>query len=64
MDIYSFYRDHERECEIAFYRSTPDRPIALPALVYAYIHKNRDALDKLIDGATENVRRRYRELLK
>ena len=51
------------ECEIAFFRSIPDRPVALPALVYAYIYQDRAALDELLDGATENVRHRYQELL-
>jgi hypothetical protein len=63
MDVYSYYRDHEIECEIAFYRSTPDRPVALPALVYAYVHQNRATLDELLGGATEDVRRRYQEML-
>ena len=63
MDVYSYYRDHETECEIAFYRSTPDRPVALPALVYAYVHQNQAELAELLDGATENVRHRYQELL-
>lgn len=63
MDVYSYYRDHVIECEIAFYRSTPDRPVALPALVYAYVHQNRATLDELLGGATEDVRRRYQEML-
>ena len=63
MDVYSYYRDHEIECEIAFYRSTLDRPIALPALVYAYVHKNRAALDELLAGANEDVRHRYQKML-
>ncbi len=63
MDVYSYYRDHEIECEIAFFRSTLDRPVALPALVYAYIHQNRATLDELLAGATEDVRHRYQEML-
>ena len=63
MNIYSYYRDHKMECGIAYYRSTPDRPVALPAIVYAYIHQNQAALDRLLDGATENVRQLYKELL-
>ena len=63
MDIFSYYRDHEQECEIAFYRSALDRPVALPALVYAYVHKNRAALIELFAGATEDVRHRYQKML-
>ena len=63
MDIYSYYRDHEQECEIAFYRSALDRPAALPALVYAYVYNNRAALGELLAGATEDIRRRYQKML-
>jgi hypothetical protein len=63
MDVYSYYRDHERECEIAFYRSSLDRPAALPALVYAYVHKDQATLDELLAGATEDVRRCYQKML-
>ena len=64
MEIYSYFRDHEIECEIAFYRSSLDRPAALPALVYAYVHKDRATLDELLAGATEDVRHRYQKMLK
>jgi hypothetical protein len=62
MDVYSYFQDHRRECELAFYRSTPDRPVALPALVYAHVHEDRAALDELLGAASEDVKRRYRKL--
>ena len=63
MDIYSYFRDHELECEIAFFRSTLDRPVVLPALVYAYVHKKRATLDELLAGANEDVRHCYQKML-
>ena len=63
MDIYSYYRDHERECEIAFHRLTPDRPVALPALVYAYVYRERGAVEEMLARAAEHVRCRYQKML-
>ena len=63
MDVYFYYRNHEMECEIAFYRSTLDRPVVLPALLYAQVHKNRASLDELLAGAIEDIRHRYQKML-
>ena len=63
MGIYSYYREHERECELAFHRSTLDRPVALPALVYAYVHRDRGAVEEMLARAPKHVRRFYQKLL-
>ena len=62
MDVYAYYKAHENECEIAFLRSTPDRPVALPALVYAYVHGETAALATLLERASDPVRRRFEAL--
>jgi len=62
VDVYAYYKTHESECEIAFLRSTPDRPVALPALVYAYVRGDTAALASLLERTSDPVRHRFEEL--
>lgn len=62
MDAGAYYRAHETECAIAFLRTTPDRPVMLPALVYAYVRGEAGALASMLERAPERVRRRFEAL--
>jgi hypothetical protein len=64
VDAYAYYLARERECEIAFLRSTPDRPVALPALVYAYVRGEAGALASLLERAPDSVRNRFETLVR
>jgi hypothetical protein len=63
VDAYDYYTDHEAECEIAFLRSTPDRPVVLPALVYAHVRGETAALASMLERAPDLVRDRFEALV-
>jgi hypothetical protein len=61
-DVKDYFRKHETECEVAFFRSAPDREVALDALIYAHVHERWQELQEMLARASDGVRQRYLEM--